>query len=210
MPELLTIRHLHLRLGGKQLLRGLDLSIGRGHVAGVSGESGCGKTSLLRAVLGFVPTQSGSISICGTELTPQTAPRLRRLTAYVPQELMPVAATGRDMVQLTHTLEANLQQASHEALDRQMEALGLEPSLLDLDTAKLSGGQRQRLLLAAALAMGKPLLLLDEPTSALDAESRERVAAAIASYCRQEERAAIIVSHDQALLQHCHSVVNLR
>lgn len=88
-------------------------------------------------------------------------------------------------------------------------ALGLEESLLTLDAAKLSGGQRQRILLAAALALPKPLLLLDEPTSALDEDSTQRVALALLHACHDEGRSALVVSHDPVLLRFCDKQVTL-
>ena len=90
-----------------------------------------------------------------------------------------------------------------------LSSLALDSSLLDLSASKLSGGQRQRLLLLAALSLTKPLLLLDEPTSALDEDSSQRVGLALQRACHEENRAALVVSHDPVLLAFCDKQVTL-
>ncbi|MCR4995540.1 MAG: ATP-binding cassette domain-containing protein [Bacteroidales bacterium] len=204
---MITIRSASLAFGDHVLFSGLDLDVGRGRLVGLTGESGCGKTSLLRAVLGFVPLTSGTIKVDKWPCDATHVHEIRRATAYVPQELQPPAVNGADLLRLTHELTANQSQVKPESVDALMVLLGLEPSLLELSAAKLSGGQRQRLLLAAALAMPKPYLLLDEPTSALDEESTQRVGQALQKACREENRAVLVVSHDSTLLTYCDRVV---
>lgn len=220
---MLTLHSVSIAFGDRQLFSGLDLTVGRGQFVGISGESGCGKTSLLRALLGFVPFTAGTAQVCGLPLDAAHIHHIRRQTAYVPQELQPPVGKGGDLIHLTHGLEANRlftvsvpespTSGSHsvpEVLNSLMKSLALSPSLLELDAAKLSGGQRQRLLLAAAIALPKPLLLLDEPTSALDEDSTQRVALTLLRACHEEERAALIVSHDPILLSFCDKVFTLK
>ena len=202
---MITLRSASLAFGDKILFSGLDLTIDRGQLVGVSGESGCGKTSLLRAILGFVPLTSGSIEVCGLPLDAAHIHEIRRQTAYVPQELQPPAEDGAALIALTHALSVN--RALEASLS--LTSLGLDASLLTLPASKLSGGQRQRLLLAAALSLSKPLLLLDEPTSALDEESTQRVALALLRACHEDGRAALVVSHNSSLLSFCDRVISL-
>lgn len=208
---MLILRSLSLAFGDRQLFNGLDLIVDRGQLVGLSGESGCGKTSLLRAILGFVPLTSGVIEVCGLPLDIHHVHEIRRQTAYVPQELQPPADDGASLIALTHTLVHNRETFSpkREDLENVLSSLGLEADLLSLDAAKLSGGQRQRILLASALALPKPLLLLDEPTSALDEDSSQRVAQALIHACHDEGRSALVVSHDPVLLRFCDKVVTL-
>lgn len=219
-----------LAFGDRQLFHDLDLHVSRGQLVGVTGESGCGKTSLLRAILGFIPLTSGSIEVAGLPLGVHHVNEIRRLTAYVPQELQPAVEIGRDLIGLTHDLEANRHSAhsrvssaaavpdesssGHLTLDSGssnslLSALGLDASLFELSASKLSGGQRQRLLLAAALSLPKPLLLLDEPSSALDEDSTQRVGHALQHACHDDGRSAFVVSHDPVLLSFCDHVINL-
>ena len=205
----LLLSNISLAFGDRQLFSNIDLSVESGQLVGITGESGCGKTSLLRAILGFVPLTSGSIEVCGLPLDAHHIHEIRRQTAYVPQELQPPAETGADLIALTHELTANQPHAKHDQVQTLVSQLGLEESLFELSASKLSGGQRQRLLLAAALSLSKPLLLLDEPTSALDEDSTQRVALALLRACHDQGRAALVVSHDPVLLSFCDKTLSL-
>ncbi len=195
----------------RTLFSNLNLHVGRGEIVGISGESGCGKTSLLRAIMGFVPLSAGSIEVDGLTLDVQHVHEIRRRTAYVPQELQPPVEKGRDLIRLTLDLEYNHPSTTSQnaAVKKLMSELGLEESLLDLDASKLSGGQRQRLLLVSALALHKPLLLLDEPSSALDEDSTQRIGRALQHACHTDHRSALIISHDPSLLHFCDRVLSL-
>ncbi|MBP3823850.1 MAG: ABC transporter ATP-binding protein [Bacteroidaceae bacterium] len=206
---MIAVRSASIAFGDRVLFSDLDLDVGRGQFVGLAGESGRGKTSLLRALLGFVPLTAGSVEICGLPLDVHHVAAIRRQVSYVPQELQPPAATGADLIRLTHGLEINVSLDGSNSLASIMKSLGLEASLLELSAAKLSGGQRQRLLLAAALALHKPLLLLDEPTSALDEESTQRVALALLRVCHEEGCAALAVSHNPSLLAFCDKVITI-
>lgn len=207
--RVLSLSSASIAFGDRQLFSNLDLTVELGQMVGITGESGCGKTSLLRAVLGFVPLNTGSIEVCSLPLDAHHVHAIRQQTAYVPQELQPPASTGQDLLKLTHELASNLPHAKREACEALMSSLGLDLSLLELSASKLSGGQRQRLLLSAALSLPKPLLLLDEPTSALDEDSTQRVGLALLRACHVENRAALIVSHDPVLLAFCDRQVTL-
>ena len=200
-----------LAFGDRVLFRDLSFDLQAGQILGVAGESGVGKTSLLRLVLGFVPLTAGSVEVCGQPLNERNIDSIRRLTAYVPQELQPLAATGRDLIALTHNLAANRAAEGVAAMSMPtiLASLGLDDSALELHASKLSGGQRQRILLAAALALPKPLILLDEPTSALDAESARLVIDVLRRICAEQGRAALVVSHSQQMLTSCTSTLAL-
>ena len=237
---MLHLQAVTIAFGAHVLFSNLDLSVGRGQLVGITGESGCGKTSLLRAVLGFVPLTSGTIEVAGLPLDVDHIHEIRRLTAYIPQELQPLAETGRDLINLTHDLEANrphsrtpesahsripFDVASTAAVSGEsssgtptsdptnpssiLSELGLAPSLLEFFATKLSGGQRQRVLIASALALPKPLILLDEPSSALDEDSTRRVGETLIYACHEDNRSALVVSHDPILLSFCDQIITL-
>jgi len=207
---MLKFRSLSLAYSDRALFSGLDLTIDRGQLVGVTGESGTGKTSLLRAIVGVIPITAGSIEVCGLPLDVHHIHEIRQKIAYVPQELQPPAENGAALIALTHALAYNstLLQSSDDC-NRVLASLAIDPSLLSLEASKLSGGQRQRILLAASLALPKPLLLLDEPTSALDEENSQRVALALLRACHEEGRVALVVSHDPVLLRFCDKVLDL-
>lgn len=205
----LLVQGATLGYGGNTLFSNLNLGLEAGEVLCLSGHSGCGKTSLLRAILGFTPLHAGSVEVCEQQLAPDTAESIRRNTAYLPQDLHLTVRTVEELLDATLSLRhlARHHARLMEKAWKHCEALGLQPEqIISLEAAKLSGGQRQRILLAAALASPAPLLLLDEPTSALDAHNAELAAECIRQVCREEQRAALVVSHDTALFQPCISL----
>ena len=215
---MLELRSLTLAYSDRPLFSGLDYDVKAGELVGITGESGTGKTSLLRAIVGVIPITAGTIEVCGLPLDVHHIHAIRQKIAYVPQELQPPAEDGAarsaqsDASHLKNTGGvgggASLNHKP-STLNSQLTALAIDPSLLSLEASKLSGGQRQRILLAAALALPKPLLLLDEPTSALDEENSQRVALALLRACHEEGRAALVVSHDPVFLRFCDKVLTL-
>ena len=234
---MLELRSLTLAYSDRPLFSGLDYDVKAGELVGITGESGTGKTSLLRAIVGVIPITAGTIEVCGLPLDVHHIHAIRQKIAYVPQELQPPAEDGAALIALTHALAFNRAllasqptspagRLTHQPsarpngtlhtwrtlnpqLPQLLAALAIDPSLLSLEASKLSGGQRQRILLAAALALPKPLLLLDEPTSALDEENSQRVALALLRACHEEGRAALVVSHDPVFLRFCDKVLDL-
>ena len=201
MAEMLKIERAALRLGGRLLFRDLDVEVASGEWVCVTGGSGCGKTSLLRAVLGFLPLEAGRVWVCGEELSLHTVERIRRRTAYVPQELFLPAETVEEMLRIPFDLKANRRIPF-------WDTVGLEHGLLRRKVGQLSGGQRQRIVLSMAALLGKRLLLADEPTSALDEESVGKVAGLLRGMAAGGA-AVVSVSHNRTLLEACDRVVRL-
>ena len=196
MSEMLKIESAALRLGGRLLFRDFSLEVRAGEWVCVTGESGCGKTSLLRAALGFLPLEAGRVSVGGEELTEHTVERIRKRTAYVPQELFLPAESVDEMLHLPFHLKANRGgDFSEEKLFRFWTLLGLERDLLHRKVVQLSGGQRQRIILSMAAMLGKRLLLADEPTSALDPEMVGEVLELMKQLAR-EGMTMVVVTHE--------------
>ena len=169
----------------------------------VTGTSGCGKTSLLKGVMGLVPLSAGSITVCGKRLSEGTIDSIRRKIAWIPQELALPCEWVSEMVELPFTLRANRNHPFNKAkmLDC-FTQLGLEHELFDKRVVEVSGGQRQRMMIAVAVLLEKPLMVVDEPTSALDSESVDRVIAFLRSYV-DSGHAVLAVSHDERFVTGC-------
>lgn len=209
MSEILRIERATLQLGGRTLLHDFDLTLNVGEWVCISGESGCGKTSLLRAIMGFLPFQAGTVRIQGTELSAQTVEQLRKKVAYVPQELFLPAESVEEMFRIPFGLKANKgKNITSDKRQKVWQVLGLNEDLMQLKTTQLSGGQRQRILLSMAVLLEKPLLLLDEPTSALDAESVERVADLLKEVAT-DARAILTVTHNHHLMDVCDKLITI-
>lgn len=188
-----------LALGGKELFAHLSFTLPAGQMLCLRGQSGCGKSSLLKALLGFVPLTAGFVSIDGEPMTQFNVALFRRRMAYLPQELSLPADTVAEMVRLPFALQAHAdKQFNKQALLEEWERLGLAPELYDKKVAEVSGGERQRIMLAVAAQLGADIVLADEPTSALDAEARDRAAQCLKRMA-QAGAAVVVVSHDDAV-----------
>ncbi|WP_433344071.1 metal ABC transporter ATP-binding protein [Micromonospora sp. CA-111912] len=167
---------------GRPVLRDVSLTVTAGEVVAVLGANGSGKSTLIRAVLGLVPLQAGSIALFGAPLR-----RFRQWQriGYVPQRLGAgggVPATVREVVASGRLARRGVLRppgrADRAAVDAALAAVGLADRAGD-PVATLSGGQQQRTLIARALAGEPELLVLDEPTAGVDAASQEAFAGAL-------------------------------
>ena len=200
---MLHINNACIAFGAEVLFSGFNLILEQGEAACIVGQSGCGKTSLLNAVMGFVPLREGTIQVGGTLLDISTIDVVRRQIAWIPQELALPLEWVKDMVQLPFGLKANRGTPFSETrLFACFEDLGLEQELYYKRVNEISGGQRQRMMIAVASMIGKPLTIVDEPTSALDSGSAEKV---LSFFRRQTENGSAIltVSHDKRFANGC-------
>ncbi|RZS91487.1 peptide/nickel transport system ATP-binding protein [Motilibacter rhizosphaerae] len=164
---------------------GVSFTIGRGEVLGLVGESGSGKTTLGRALLGLVPSTSGSIRIGGTELAGRSERKLRPLRRRVqmvfqdPHAALNPAMTIRTAV--AHPLRIHKVTKRGEETEKRvrqaLETVGLTPPerYLDALPENLSGGQKQRAVMARAAVLDPELLVADEPVSMLDMSVRAKI-----------------------------------
>ncbi|MDO4784044.1 MAG: ABC transporter ATP-binding protein [Propionibacteriaceae bacterium] len=185
----LTITSVSHSYGALRVLDGVCLSVPRGGFASILGESGCGKTTLLRIVAGLVRPETGTVELGGRDIT-GLAPQHRRV-ALVPQE---------------GALFPHLSVAGNVGFGLRKGDRGRVADLLDLvglgDLAarmphEISGGQAQRVAVARALAVSPELVLLDEPFSALDAQTRQGVRADVSRVLAETGTTAILVTHDR-------------
>lgn len=206
---MIQLDHVSLNFKDQYILKDFTEHIRPKELVGISGKSGCGKSSLLRALLGFVPLTEGRIRIDGLPLEPSTVMEIRKKIAYLPQDLNFPVDTVRDMVHLPFELHANRQlYFSEKELFRLWEQLNLDRRLYDRKVHRISGGQRQRILLSVMAMLHKPLCLVDEPASALDSDSSDKVLELLCSL-REEGSTLVVVSHDQNFLTQCDRTIIL-
>jgi iron complex transport system ATP-binding protein len=163
---------LHVRLGRRDVLAGLDVVIGPGALTIVIGPNGAGKTTLLRALAGLLLPAKGSIAVGARPLNSLSAAERARTIAYLPQSgsiawpipVRSVVALGR----MPHgERSTRLSEGAEAAVAAAIAAAGLN-GFEARPATELSGGERARVLLARALATEAPILLADEPVAALD------------------------------------------
>ena len=166
MSALLKVQGLSASYGRVPVLHGINLDVNEGEILGVLGHNGMGKTTLLKALMGIIPTTSGQITFDGEDLTRLNSSRRGRLgIGYVPQ--------GRGIFP-TLSVRDNLRMgvAAHDmdetdAVERVLANFPRLERLLDRDGGALSGGEQQLLALARCLISEPALILLDEPTEGI-------------------------------------------
>ena len=165
-------------LGGRPVLRGVDLTVAPGEVVALLGANGCGKSTTVKAVVGSVPLLAGELELFGT---PHAAFRAWHRIGYVPQRSTAesgVPATVREVVatgRLSLHRMLPLRRRDAAAVDRALAAVDLLDRAGDA-IADLSGGQQQRALIARALVCAPDLLIMDEPLAGVDLAGQQVLA----------------------------------
>jgi oligopeptide/dipeptide ABC transporter ATP-binding protein len=210
--QLLAVDNLDVSLGRRhatQILHGTSLSLRAGEIVGLVGETGSGKTTLARAVLGLVPTAAGTIRVGDTETSALRGRELRAFrrageVQFVFQD--PLRSLDPDLrvgASIGEALSIRGELGDAEIAGRVSTALhqvGLDPAMADRHPGQLSGGQRQRVAIARALAGGPRLLICDEPVSALDASSRNQILRLLGQLRDELDLGILIISHDLSSL----------
>jgi urea transport system ATP-binding protein len=159
-----AISDLHVAYGQSEVLHGLNISVAANEIVAVMGRNGMGKTTLMKSLMGIVPTRAGAVSLDGADITTlKSYERVSRGLAYVPQ--------GR-MIFSSMTVRENIETGlvSSGQTDVPPDIYELFPVLLEMKGRRggnLSGGQQQQLAIARALATKPKVLLLDEPTEGI-------------------------------------------
>jgi zinc transport system ATP-binding protein len=180
--NIVEIRDGAVVLGGRPILRGIDLTVTAGEVVAILGANGSGKSTLVRTLMGLAPTCRGEVRLFDVPLADFDAWRRigfvpQRVTAAagVPATVWEVVASGRLS---RRPLLRPMRKVDRDAIDEAVEAVGLSAKARD-GVSTLSGGQQQRALIARALAGQPDLFVLDEPTAGVDLASQETFADAM-------------------------------
>ena len=193
----------------KIIIRNLSFDFKPGTCTAVVGETGAGKTTLIRMILALLKPVEGSVNIYNVEKNMPVSPQTRCNIIYVPQ--------GNTM--MSGTIRENLQMGNVDATDAEMyEALDTAcadfvrslPNGMDTEFSEkgggLSEGQAQRICVARALLRHCPLMILDEATSALDSETEKRL---LNNLLMDKSRTIIFITHRQVVLDYCDAFLHL-
>ncbi|MBI3706289.1 MAG: ABC transporter ATP-binding protein [Proteobacteria bacterium] len=191
----MVAENVEVSYGAVKVLKKVSLTVEPGKFVALLGSSGCGKTTLLRAISGFVAVEAGRIRVGERDIT--HAPPDKRDMAMVFQSyaLWPHMTAARN-IGYGLRLRGQTRDAIAKRVDEMLAMLKLE-GLGDRMVTQLSGGQRQRVALGRALAINPRILLLDEPLSNLDARIREEVRHEIKSLQQALGITTIHVTHDR-------------
>ncbi|SDK78869.1 iron complex transport system ATP-binding protein [Glycomyces sambucus] len=190
-------RGLHVRLGGKEILCGVDLDVHAGEVLGLVGPNGAGKSTLLAALSGDLEPSSGDALLWDRPIRDWSPLDTARRRAVLPQAHgVSFPFTAREVVEMGRAPWAGTDRGAHDE-DRIAAAMARSETetFATRPFTSLSGGEQARVMLARVIAQDAGLVLLDEPTAALDLRHQELVG----RLCRDlaaEGRAVVIVLHD--------------
>ena len=195
MPSYLSIQSLSVSYGGTRVLDRVSLDVDRGEMIALLGSSGCGKTTLLRSIAGFVIPDSGTISVGGKDITrlpPEARETAMMFQSYALWPHMSVADNIAYGLRMRGWKKDAMATRVGEMLKLlQLEGFGPRP------VTQLSGGQRQRVALGRALAIDPHLLLLDEPMSNLDYKVRLELRHELRALQKRIGITAVYVTHDR-------------
>lgn len=185
--------HFHTNGGAVRALDDVSLTLERGETLAVVGESGCGKTTLARAILGLQPLQSGTIKIEGREVKGIAAGQAATvgMVWQDPFASLDPRWTIGDIVGEPIKLARQ-----NQSVDEVLQEVGLSESMKNRYPHQLSGGQRQRVAIGKALALKPPLVICDEPTAALDLSMQAQILNLLRDIQKKLNSGFLYISHD--------------
>ena len=207
--HLLDVRDLRVGYGRKhpvEVVHGVSLTLDAGEFLCIIGPNGCGKTTTLKALMGLLPSLSGTVTVAGEPVAGMPERELARRFAYIPQaHTPPFPFTVADVVLMGRTPYVNrlARTTEHDRLVayKALDLLGIK-DLSDTAYTNLSGGQQQLVLIARALTQQSDILVMDEPTAALDFGNQQLVLSRMRMLSRMG-KGVIMVTHDPDHALYC-------
>jgi putative ABC transport system ATP-binding protein len=190
-----------VRFGEVLAVHGADLAIEPGQLVAVTGPSGAGKTSLLSALAGLIPTSDGKVSLAGSPITDRDDAVARGIVLIPQGNALLRLLTAIENVALALVTAGRPPDEAKQQAERALAAVGLAEAAEQL-LEELSGGQQQRVAVARGLAAAGDYLLADEPTSELDAANRGRVMALLRAEARRGA-GVLVATHDPEAAAGC-------
>jgi phospholipid/cholesterol/gamma-HCH transport system ATP-binding protein len=203
---LVEIHDLGVTFGRQRVLKQINLSIPRGQTVAIIGESGCGKTVLLKTIIGLVRPTVGTVRFDGRDLSKLsdkelTRERVRYGFVFQSAALFDSMSVGQNVAFPLVEHSEKTEQEIHEIVLTRLAEVGLPEDVIRKKPAELSGGMRKRVGLARALALGPELILYDEPTTGLDPIMSDVINELILRARGDHSVTGIVVTHDMRTAQ---------
>lgn len=203
---MIDVRDITFSYGAEPVLRDVSFQVESGQFVCILGANGCGKTTLLKTMLGFFRPQGGSVLLDGENVHTMDVRRMAQKVAYIPQSHVPpfpfrvidVVLMGRTPY-LSRTYRPT--QEDHQIAMDALERLGIT-SLADRRYTALSGGQRQLVIIARAIAQQTGIIIMDEPTASLDFGNQYLVLAQLLKL-KQQHMSIVMVTHNPEHAIYC-------
>jgi oligopeptide/dipeptide ABC transporter ATP-binding protein len=216
--ELRDVEVVYERRGRERVraVAGASLTVERGQIVGLVGESGCGKSSLARAAVGLVRPAAGSVVFEGRTVEPLTRrgrqrdlARLQMVFQNPYSSLNPRRKVGSQLADALDALDLAPRRGRRARVEELLELVGLPAAAAARYPHQFSGGQRQRIAVARALAADPSVLVLDEPLASLDASAQAQLANLLVDLSRRLSLSLLLISHDLAIVRHVADVVSV-
>jgi len=201
------------RAGPVQAVDGVKLGIGENEVVGLAGESGCGKTTLIRSLLRLLPkgarVTADRLAWKGKDVQGMSDREFRRQIMWneislVPQSaqasLNPVYRVGDQVIEAIDEHASMSPAAARARVEELFDLVGLEPRLISAYPHEFSGGMRQRAMIAMALVLDPALVIMDEPTTGLDVLVQERIIRKIRELREKSGNSILLITHDISVI----------
>ncbi len=195
----LSVENLCVKAGNSHLIENVSFRIEEGKIAAIIGPNGAGKTTLIKAVLGLIPYETGSVLLFGHPFKHNNS-HIR--VGYVPQRLefdRTFPLTVSELLRFTsppfYSFPFHKKRREREYVCRQLEIVGAH-DLKNRNIGSLSGGELQRVMVAKAIVNDPQILFLDEPASGVDIEGQERFYDLIRRLNKEKGLTVILISHD--------------
>jgi polar amino acid transport system ATP-binding protein/putative ABC transport system ATP-binding protein len=185
---MISFENIFLKFENESVFSNFSMEILKGEKTGISGPSGSGKSSILKMIMGITIPDSGRISVNDMEVSPASIKEIRKLIAWIPQNINLPVDNAAELLKLL-----NIEKENQDKFFDYLYKTGISPEMAEKRFSEVSTGQKQRIVIAASLTLESRILLIDEPTSALDSMAAEKLATLILS---KDDITVVSASHD--------------